>query len=227
MAGPSSIIGVNAIRIARLTSNGTPDYNNTLGGFILCGGISTFEHDFEIEDGADMFEEDAAGNACVVRKKFDRTKRATFTLTMCRSDYRLNEILGLSTSVVIGQAVVGHAVKTSTGCGTTTTPNGVSLELWSEQWDCDVPLANQPYQRTILPRCYLSPAGFTRENGVSLPVFNGFSVANNNWGDGPFGDAEPMTGITGWCYAEMDDVALPGQCLQGTYGYINIPGSAS
>lgn len=225
MAGPSSIIGANAVRIARLAADGSPDFNNPLGGFLLCGGISSFEHDFETEDGADMFTEDAAGNACVVRKKPDRTKRATFTLTMCRTDYRLNEITGVSKSVTLGQVVVGHAVKTSSGCGGTTLGNGVSIELWSEQWDCDVPMVNQPYMRSILPRCWLTPAGFTRENDVAMPVFNGFSVSNNNWGDGPFGDADVMTGVTGWCYAEIDDVALP--VCAATIGYVNIPGSAS
>lgn len=223
--GPSSIIGAQAVRVARLVSTGAPDYGNPLGGFLLCSGISTFEHDFVTEDGADIFEEDAAGNACVVRKKPDRTKRATFTLTMCRSDYRLSEILGLSTSVTLGQAVVGHAVKTSAGCAGTSLGNGVSIELWSEQWDCDVPMVDQPYQRAILPRCWLTPAGYTRQNGVSLPKFNGFSVANNLWDDGPFGDADVMSGKTSWCYAEIDDPALP--VCSATIGYINIPGSAS
>ena len=45
MAGPSSIIGANAVRVAKLVANGTPDFNNTLGGFVMCGGISTFQHD--------------------------------------------------------------------------------------------------------------------------------------------------------------------------------------
>lgn len=225
MSGPSSIIGAAVVRVARLATTGAPDYGNPLGGFMLCGGISTFEHDFETEAGADIFEEDAMGNACVVRKKPDRTKRATFTLTLCRSDYRLNEILGVSQSVTLGQTVVGHAVKTSAGCGGSTLGNGVSIELWSEQWDCDVPMVNQPYMRAILPRCWLTPAGFTRENGVSMPVFNGFSTSNNLWDDGPFGDADVMTGKTGWCYAEIDDVALP--VCSATIGYINVPGSAS
>lgn len=225
MSGPSSIIGVMAVRVAKLTSNGTPDFNNPLGGFQMCGGISSFEHSFEVEDGADIFEEDAAGNACVVRKKFDRVKRCSFTLTLCRNDYRFNEIFGIGSNVTSGQTVIGSAVSSSAGCGTATTPNGVSIELWSEQWDCDVPKTDQPYQRVLLPRCYLTPQGFTRENGVALPVYSGFSVANSNWGDGPFGDADPMAGRTGWCYAEMDDVALP--VCSSPITYINIPATAS
>jgi hypothetical protein len=225
MAGPSSIIGVQAFRVAKLDADGTPDFDNPLGGFMMCGGTSTFEHDFEVEEGADIFEEDAAGNACVTRKKPNRTKYCTFTLTVCRNDYRLNEVFGIGANVTIGQVVVGSAVKTNSGCAGVAVPNGVSLELWSEQWDCDVPKVDQPYQRVILPRCYLSPSGFTRENGVSLPKYTGFSIANNNWGDGPFGDAEPMAGQTSWCYAELDDVEVP-DC-PSPIGYINIPGTAS
>jgi hypothetical protein len=225
MSGPSSIIGVNAVRIARLTSTGAPDFNNALGAFVMCGGTSSFEHDFQTESGVDLFERDAAGNPCVIRRKPDSVKYATFTLTMCRSDYRMNEIMGISNNVTLGQTVVGHAVKVTQGCTTPSTFYGVSLELWSEQWDCASAMTNMPYMRAILPRCYLTPKGFKRENGVSMPVFQGFSVANDLWGDGPFGDADVMASQTGWCYAEIDDPALP-QC-PSPVGYVNIPPTGS
>lgn len=226
MPGPGSIIGVSVVRIARLTANGTPDFNNPLGGFTICGGISTFEHDFDVESGTDIYEQDAAGNSCVVRKRPDKVKRATFKLTLCRSDPRISEILGISSAVTAGQVVIGHAVKTSIGCGAQAgvVPNGVSIELWSDQWDCDAPHAT-PYVRAMMPRCYLTPKGYKRENGVSLPEFDGFSTANNNWGDGPFGDADNMVGQTGWCYAEMDDYQVPTCNVPLTY--VNIPGAAS
>src|SRR5215831_12003174 len=135
--GPSSIIGANAIRITRQAVDGTPAYAQAQGAFMLCGGISTFKHDFQIQDGADIFEEDAGGAACVVRKRQDRVKRVTFELTMCRSDYRMDEIFGLSNNIISPPNVVGRAIKSLTGCGTQTFPTGVSIELWSEQWDCD------------------------------------------------------------------------------------------
>lgn len=225
MSGPSSIIGAVQVRAAKLVANGTPDFANPNGGFMFCGGISAFEHDFEIEEGASIFEEDAGGRACVVRKRFDRVTRATFKLTMCRQDYRFDEILGVATLVTSGGNPVGRVFKANTGCGTQTTPNPVSLELWSEQWDCDTALSGAPYMRSILPGCYLTPAGYERKNGVSLPVYNGFSVTNNNFGDGPFGDLDVLVGQTNWVYGEVDDVALP-PC-SAPLAYVNIPGSAS
>lgn len=224
--GPSSIIGANAVRISRLDADGTPDFDNPIGAFALCGGISTFEHDYEIEEGADIFTEDAGGNACVIRKRQDRVKRVTFTLTMCKSDYRLDEILGVATSVIEtpGLNVVGRVVHAAQGCGTVDAGNGVAIELWSEQWDCDVAAA-APYMRSVIPRAYLRPAGYTRENGVALPQYVGFGISNNNFGDGPFGDLDLLTGETGWVYAELDDDALP--TCPDPIGYIPTPSSAS
>lgn len=209
MNQPSSIIGACAVRVSRLQADGTPSYSNAQGAFALCGGISKFEHDFEVEKGKDLFEEDACGAACVIRKKPDRTKYATFKLTMCKSDYRLDEILGVAQVLFTGPTINGRAFLAAQGCGSATFGNGVAIELWSEQWDCDVALSGAPYMRSILPRCYLTPAGYTRENGVSLPVYNGFAQVNNNFDDGPFGDLDQLHGVSNWVYAETDDTALP------------------
>lgn len=223
--GPSSIIGAFAVRVARLTSDGTPDFDNPTGGFMLCGGISTFQHDFETDTGEDIFEKDARGQACVIKKQEDLTKRVTFTLTMCKSDYRLDEILEVAAAVEDGGEVVGRTFHPAAGCGSEGGKNGVSLELWSEQWDCDAPLAGAPYMRTVLPRAYLVPAGFTRQNGVSMPVYNGYSIPNPNFGDGPFGDLDLLASTTGWAMADLDDTVVP-SCVS-PIGYINIPPTAS
>src|SRR5262245_762682 len=87
-----SIIGVNAVRVSRAAVDGTPDYGNPVGAFVLCGGVSTFEFDYEIEAGSSIFQRDAAGNPCVNRRRPDDVKWTTFTLTMCRDDHRFREI---------------------------------------------------------------------------------------------------------------------------------------
>jgi hypothetical protein len=231
MAGPSSIIGALAVRVARLTADGTPDFNNPTGGFILCGGISKFEHKFEIETGIDIFDKDAAGNACAIMKQRDLTKRVTFILTMCKSDYRLDEILGIAQAVNDGPNVAGRAYPIAAGCGAGTPFPGVSLEIWSNQWDCAqqkgaaAGALPSPYMRTILPRCYLYPVGYVRENAVSMPVYEGYSTPNANWGDGPFGDADVLAGYSGWALADIDQTALP--FCPPTVGYMNIPPAAS
>ena len=225
--GTGSIIGVNAIRAARLDADGTPDFNNPVGGFMLCGGVSTFAHDFDVQEGVEMYVEDAAGNPCVNRKKPSKIKRVTFTLTVCRDDYRLTELLcgPQVTTVVDGSNIVGRAYNVVAGCGEAADFNGVSLELWSEQWDCDDALADAPYMRTILPKCQIVPGGYTRENGVSLPVYNGVSQPNDNFGDGPFGDLDVLSGVSGWAMIDLDNDVVPS--CPSPLGYINIPGTAS
>lgn len=224
MTAPASLLSVLAVRVARLDADGTPDFDNPEGGFMLCGGISTFQFDFEKETGADIFEKDASGAACVIRKRQDLVKRVTFTLTLCKDDYRLSEILGVSTVVTDGDEIVGRVYHTGAGCTNPDVNSGCTIELWHERWDCDVP-ADTPYMRTILPRAFLTPTGWTFQDGVSLPVYEGYSVPNNNFGDGPFGDLDILSSEEGWPMIHLNNDVVP-DC-PSPIGYINVPGSAS
>lgn len=221
-----SIIGVNALRVSRLQADGTPDFGNDSGAFLLCGGISTFEHDFEIEAGASIFIRDAAGNPCVNRKRPDDVKYTTFTITVCRGDARLAEILLEDQATLLTDATnypVGYGVRPGANCGQATTRNGVLIELWSELQDCDVPAEPNPYVRTVLPRAFLTPKGFTREEGTSLPVFTGFCQPNTNIGNGPFDDFDLNEDVTDLCYFDFGDDGLP-SCAT-PLDYVALPAS--
>ena len=207
-----SIVGVNAVRVSRLLADGTPDYSNPVGAFLVCGGVSTFEHDFETEEGSSIFERDAAGNACANRKRTDDIKYTTFTLTMCRDDPRLTEILLAGDAALLtdlGNYPTGRGIRPASGCGTATTKVGVLIELWSELLDCDAPAEPYPYLRAVLPRAYLTPAGYTREDGLSLPVYNGYAEVNPNVDNGPFDDFDLSEDLSEFCYFDFGDDALP------------------
>jgi len=209
---PFSIIGVNAVRVSRTLADGSPDTGNPVGAFLLCGGVSKLTHDFNVEKGSSIFARDAAGNPCVNRKRPDDVTYTTFTLTMCRDDPRLHEIMGAGSSPLLtdlGNYPIGYGVETSAACGTVSTRRGVIIELWSELFDCDAPASPYPYQRVVLPNCFLTPKGFDRQDGLSLPVFDGFSVTNPNIGNGPFDDFDLSEDVSGLCYFEFGDDALP------------------
>lgn len=223
-----SIIGVNAVRVSRLRDDGTPDHGNATGAFLVCGGVSTFEHDYEIEAGSSIFQRDAAGNACVNRKRPDDVKYATFTLTMCRDDARLAEILLEEQASLLtdaGDYVMGRGIKASANCGTASVRNGVMIELWSELQDCDVPAAPYPYQRVVLPRCFLTPKGFSREDGVSMPVYTGYSTANTNVGNGPFDDFDLSEDLSEFIYFDFGDDGLP--VCSSPLEYVALPAVSS
>lgn len=225
---PSSEISAVAVRVATLTSTGAPDFGNALGGFALCGGISSLEYDYEVQEGAEVYEEDADGNSCVNLKRDDRIKRVTFTLTLCRSDIRMEALLlgNMASIVAAGQAGIGIVHKAGTGCGTGSTPRtGVSIELWNRRVDCSDYDTQYPYNRYVIPRAFVRPGAGTLDANPKAQVFEGYGIVNNNWGDGPFGDLDQAVGITNWPIGKFFDVQTP--VCPATVTYVGIPGSAS
>lgn len=223
-----SVIGVNVVRVSRLRSDGTPDHTNSTGAFVVCGGVTTFEHNFETEAGSSIFQRDAAGNPCVNRRRPDDVKYVNFTLTLCRDDPRLTEILleGFATLLTDASSYpIGRGISPSASCGTTSTRNGVCIELWSELQDCDAPADPYPYLRTVLPRAYLTPQGYTREDGVSLPVYMGYSEVNSNVGNGPFDDFDLTEDASSFCYFDFGDDTLP-TCTD-PLDYVALPAVSS
>lgn len=216
----SSIMGCCAVRVSRLNADGSIFYNNPKGQFTLVGGISKLSYDFEVEKGADIFEFDACGQPVVVRKRPDIVKRVTFTLTLAKQDYRFDEIVGVSQNLLTSTTVTGRALLAAQGCSGVAQPNGVGVELWSEQWDCDSP-ASFPYMRSIMPRAYFTPKGHDRQNGVALPVYEGYGTINNKFHAGPLDDLTSLVGVKDWPWADVDDTALPTVPSPNDYQRVN------
>lgn len=219
-----SEIGINAVRVSRAEFDGTPDYGNSVGAFIVCGGVSSLEHDFETEEGSNIVERDAAGNLCINRRRPDDVTHATFTLTMCRDDPRLTEIILHGGATLLEDAngyPMGRGILGGATCGTSAPRGGVILELWTELYDCDVPKADWPYKRIILPFAQLTPAGYTHEDGLSLPVYNGIVHPNPNIGNGPFDDFDVVGDVSRLLYFDFYDDELP-TCAP-TLDYANLP----
>lgn len=224
---PSSEIGVVAVRVSRLDADGTPDFNNAIGAFMLCGGLSSFEYDFDNDEGEDVFVKDAGGLACVNFKRQDIMKRVTFTLTLCRSDVRLEEILLGANAEILTELgdPAGIVYKAASACGTPIVNNGVAIELWSERIDCNAPDADFPYARYVMPRAYLTPAAGTLDESVREHQYVGYGVVNNNFDDGPFGDLDQLVGVTNWPIGKVFDTAVP--TCPVPIGYIPTPSPVS
>ena len=216
----TSIMGLCAVRVCRLLSDGSISYNNPKGNFTLLGGMSKLSYSFEIEKGADIFEFDACGLPVVIRKRPDIVKRVTGSLTLANQDYRFDEITELSVNLLTVATVTGRAIQAGQGCTGTQTKNGVSLEMWSEQWQCAA-AATAPYMRSISPRAYFAPNGHDRQNGVALPVYDFFGVVNNKYHAGPLDDVTSLVGVTNWPWADLDDTALPNIPMPNDYQRVN------
>lgn len=214
-----SQFGACAVRISRLLTNGTPDYNNATGALCISSGINKFKHDFEIEKGKEIFEVDACGTPYVTFKLDDINKWATFELTLGRTDDRLTDILGLGTRLGPSNAPYGFTVDAGAGCQPGA-QRAVCIEMWRQRRQCGVAM-NPPYKRVVLPFCKLTPQGFDSADSVALPVFSGFSFPNANFLDGPWNDLDELVGNSNFVYAEVLD---DDTCAEPSpYNYTALP----
>lgn len=142
---------------------------------------------------------------------------------MVRTDHRVAEIMELGTIVGSLDDPSGVAYTTGRGCSPVN-PNGFILEAWQERIDCD-DAADFPYQRIAYARSYARPAAKERNENPTEFVYQGISVVNDNFGDGPFGDLDDVAAITDWAVLELDDIGVP--TCDDVFTYHAIPAGAS
>ncbi len=218
-------IGACAWRISREVANGTPDFNNAKGSLCVSGGITKVTHGFEVEAGQKIFMRDSCGNPMVNVVQNDIEKWVNGEITLCKDDYRIWEILGLTSNIVqAGGNVIGRAHQMAAACGVTAR-NPVSLELWVPQYDCDQLDSTYPYQRWIFTKAIFTSQGFDLDASPGLPKFLFKAFNNANFGDGPFGDLDTLVtnAITDHALVVLDDTAIP-TCSND---YLATPSSAS
>lgn len=218
-------IGACAWRISRLADDGTPEYNDATGAFVVCGGITAVKHDFEIEAGQKIFVKDSCGAACINVVRDDIEKWVNFEVTLCKDDYRIWEILGLADALTSAGEVVGRGHTMAAGCEVVSRAR-VALEFWSEQYDCDELVADFPYKRYVFTNAVLTPKGFDHNSDPSLPIFAGKAFNNANFTDGPFGDLDILVANSfAGAFAVVDDTDIP--TCPVPLNYVPIPSSAS
>lgn len=103
---------------------------------------------------------------------------------------------GASPTVTVTQTTPGSSF-TDIGyrapeVGANPLPNGVSIELWTRALQDGTFASELPYFHWVLPRAFVRPSDAWTASGEDpmLPAFEGFSLQNANWGDGPVGDWE-------------------------------------
>lgn len=206
--------GACAWRISRLdASEGyAPMFGSPAAAFAVCGGITTFTHAFEIEEGAKVFQKDSCGAACVNIVEDDIEKWVNGSVTLCKNDDRIWEILGLSDALLEDGTgdIQGRGFTMAAGCADVGRKPRVALELWVAQYDCDELADPWPYKRHIFTKTVFAPQGYDVNENLSAPVFSFKAFNNANFGDGPFGDLDILVDNS-WvgAYAVVDDDALP------------------
>lgn len=204
----TSKIGARAVRVSRLIADGTPDYENPEGALCMLGGLSTLEYSWEVEDPEEIFERDAGGDPCVNFRGDPTVKFVSGTLTFCKDDDRLHEILGGELLTVLGEPA-GYGVRPAEGCAPSVRPQ-VAVELWRPNINCDQLDPDEPYKRFVLTRAKFRPAAETIENALSTPAFDFEGFGNQNIAEGPFSDITVDEDLAGLALFQVGgETALP------------------
>lgn len=180
---PASILAV-AMRVALLDAAGaTPAGPDSM---YVTDALVQFQWQPTIENGLDLMQRKGNGDLCVFTKTPDITKRYEVTLNLCTPDPELVQLLAGGVLLETSSTAVGYGAPL---LGQDPTPNGVSVEIWSEAITGDVPAADNPYFWWAFPKVkFEKMEQTTLEAGIKATSYSGYMYENPGWGDGPNND---------------------------------------
>lgn len=172
-----------AIRVARLDANGfTPAGPSNL---YVTNTVVSMSVAPEYEEGDEVTQKDGRGLVCLAVKQPDTLKRLTVNLQVCSFDPELTEILSggaILASTGGTPSTIGYAYE---AIGVDPTPNGVSIELWTQRLVNSAPVG---FAHWVFPRVYLRKTERAFSTDLTENSFEGFAIENPNWGNGPTND---------------------------------------
>ena len=198
-------IGGVAIRATKLSSTGAP-LVGPKSSYVQTSSFISISFTPEYEDGDEFTQKGASGQVCTTYKMPDTLKRVNFELAVCDPDPEFTEVVAggviLSDSETVPQ-VVGWA---SPQVGVDATPNGISLEVWSNAISGGKRDGTHPYYHWVFPYAVLRPSGDkVIANEILANTFEGWGVGNINFADGPDGGWEfPTYTDRPYLYARTD-----------------------
>lgn len=174
-----------AIRVARLDpGSGVPLPG--AGNLIVSNALTEMTYETTYEDGTDIFERNACGDACLDYRGPDVKRRLQISLTLCTHDPSLMAFLSGGDTL---------AATADNGLGWAAPPVGaierlpISIEVWAKRikdGDLDVDF---PYAWWAFPKIMNLREGQNKfANEAKKPMFTGQGYENVNWYDGPAND---------------------------------------
>ncbi len=173
-----------AIRVAKLEpASGVPLPG--AGNLIVSDALTEMTYETTYEDGTDIFERNACGNACMDYRGPDIKRRLQISLTLCTHDPYLMAFLSGGDTIDNDEGGTGFAAP----------PTGaierqpISIELWAKRikdGDLDI---DGPYAWWVFPKVMNLREGQSKfANELKKPMFTGQGYENVNWYDGPLND---------------------------------------
>lgn len=205
MADNANSIAGLAIRVTSLQADGTlavgASASYTTKSFVSL----TFSTEYE--EGDELTQKNAAGEICAYYKAPDTLKRVTLAIAMCNPDPEFTSKIAGGTLLTKNGATVGYA---PAAVGTDPLPNGVAIEVWSKAIVGSKAATVNPYWHYIFPRASIRESGErVIQNEIMATEFEGWSVGNSGFGDGPAAPLWAFPEITDRAYAVARTDAIP------------------
>jgi hypothetical protein len=194
-------------RVAKLASNGY--FLTGSKNLYVTDSILTLTLQLQLKAGADFEQDNGCGNLCFAFKNPDQIKGLNLQASFCQEDPELTELLSGGTLIASGGNSIGWAAPY---VGTVPNPDGVSLEVWTQNINGSDIDASYPYVRWVFGKTRWTPADKNFAAGPIVHPFTGVAYQNPHFEDGAAEDW-PYVSDRLWQYA--GDTDLPSSVCGG------------
>lgn len=175
-----------AVRVTQLAADGSTPAANQM---YVTDSLVKIDFNPDIESGPETVTRNAAGGLCIMYKLPDVVKRLSISIEICTPDPELEAILSGGTVFVSGGAsgtIQGYQYP---AVGVDPVPNGVSIEAWTHAVVGDHVDPTRPYMHWVFPKvANIHKTNRTIDINPMANAFDGHTVGNPNWGNGPAND---------------------------------------
>lgn len=162
---------------------------------VVTTGFTAVDISPNVLTGDEITVKNAGGDLCISDKALDQIKWLTIKITLCTQDPDLISLLNPTWYEEVDEAgnPIGFRVDT-----TTTYASAFALELWQDVTGVDLcanPNATGTWGYLLLPFCQGGTLGdLSITNKEALTIFNGRTLANPKWGQGPYNVRQDPSG---------------------------------
>lgn len=180
-------VNICRVRVTMVDANGNVD--GTTNNNYVTDAVTEVTLSPNIETGDTVTQKNGCGCKIIGYKVNDVFNFFEFSFTDAALEPAMIAMMTGANTIENGADVVGMAFQGALGCSDV--PPAVALEFWTQHFVGGGPDATYPWVHWVFPYTLWSLGDNTFAEGVGLPVLNGFSRTNHNWGDGPYGDGPP------------------------------------
>lgn len=160
----------------------------------------------EFEDGDEFTQKNAAGVVCVTFKAPDTLKRVNLSIAICNPDPEFTSLIAGGTTLGDTDVLGWAAPKV----GEDATPNGVSIEVWSNAIVDGKPAGENPFFHWVFPYTKMRESGErVVQNDILATEFEGWGVGNLGFGSGPAAPIWAFPASTDSPYAYARTATVP------------------